>query len=193
MRLTQKQDEAIKRIIAKTPLRQRDRAGESQVTHNGEDDGVIITNGFVLIHAPEPLGYPGPKQPDAVRYDRMNHYAHAAFDDDKSNFCMVEKPFRMEKVSSVLRKRLKENRWGVDKYGNEAIRVSATAPNGEEITSAFFCEYIVDAFEAVGKDAVAYIGMAKDMTPIPYMIVEPDGNVGNFSRGIHAVVMPTRL
>lgn len=194
MQLTKKQVDAIERIIAKTPPRQRDFAGETQVTYHDEDDGVIITNGYVLVHAPESLGFRGPKKPDPKRDDRLNHCAHAAFDSQSCDFYIVDTPFKMEKVASTLRKQLKKHEQRKDMDGNAAIAVSAATPDGRIMRSAFACDQVIDAFEAVGKDAVGYVGMSDLFhTPMPYMLVEPAGNVGNFKAGIHAIVMPVRL
>ena len=194
MQLTKKQTDAIGRILAKTPPHHRDFAGEVQVVYHDEDDGIIITNGYVLIHAPEPLGFKGPKKPDPNRDDKLNSISHAAFDSPICDFYIVDAPFRMEKVSSSLRKKLKECEIRKCMDGDAAITVSAAAPDGRTIRSAFACDQIVDAFEAVGKDAVAYIGKSDLFyTPAPYMLVEPAGNVGNFKAGIHAIVMPVHL
>ena len=193
MTLTKKQAAAIDRIIAKTPPHHRDQAGENSVVYRGEDDGIVITNGHVLLHAPEPLGYRAPKKYDPRTADKLNAYIHAPFEDYIGDFFKVVAPIQLEKCASTLRKGLKKHAFlsSVDKI--EVVRFTAMDLEDKSLKSAFAVDSVVDAFEAVGKDAVGYIGSSSAVPcPAPYMIVEPANGYGNLKIGIHALVMPCR-
>jgi len=190
MTLTKKQIAAIQRVIincASDP-RHKDTSGEAPVS-----DGIIITDGHVLLHAPESLGFKQQNKSDSKSAERMNKYSHAAFDDYGADFYRVEEPIPNGKSSSKLRAMLKEHTFMSDDGQHVVVSLSSHNTRGDEVWSAFDYGNLINAFEAVGKDAVAYIGNSTNLhCPEPYLIVEPEYDYGNMNKGIHAVVMPCR-
>lgn len=190
MTLTKKQIAAIQRVIincASDPGH-KNAAGEALVC-----DGIIITDGQVLLHAPESLGFKQQNQSDQKFVERLNKYAHAAFDDYGADFYRVEEPIPNGKSSSKLRAMLKEHTFMSDDGQHVVVSLSSHDARGDEVWAAFDYGNLVNAFEAVGKDAVAYIGNSTNLyCPEPYLIIEPEYYYGNMSQGIHAVVMPCR-
>ena len=190
MTLTKKQLDAIRRIISSCEHHpaHKDRAGEMEVS-----DGAIITDGVVLIHAPESIGFKKPNRSDPQLAERMNRKYLSSYDPYSADFYMVEEPIPMLKTASTLRARLKERTFLSDNGQHTCVSLSAHDGRGNEIWSVFDYGSVVAAFEAVGKSAVGYIGNSGGMDcPRPYLIVEPDGDYGDPRRGIHALVLPVR-
>lgn len=189
MELTKKQVAAIERVICScaSDPRHREMAGEAPVS-----DGIIITDGAVLIHAPESLGMKQGKWKDLSRAEKMNACLHAPYESG-SEFYRVEEPITNGKTSSKLRAILKEHTFVSPDGNHVAVSLSAHDLHGEELSASFDFTRLVSAFEAVGKDAVAYIGRSYSaLSHLPYLLVEPIDVAGKFEYGIHAIVLPLR-
>ena len=189
MDLTKKQTDAVFRIVRKcesNPIH-KNKAGEFCV-----DDGFMLTDGNVLLHAPYKFGVK-PRLPmehvdELKNRAYMKHAICAAYKD--GDFYRVDDPFSLYCVASTLRKKL--GAYAVVKDGHEIIKLSAFDEfNRRKVEAWFDVRNIINAFEAVGKDAVGYIGSTPSFfCGRTYLIVEPYGHLGDLSYGIHALVLP---
>jgi len=132
-------------------------AGEIPVSN-----GVILTDGFILLHNPESFG---------ERRCLCSNYIHvggvllqklrAAIDVERH---LIESPFRFEKVSTKLRKLCKEHSVE-DEFKRSFITI------GEAV---FDTRRLINAFEAVGGKVCGYLANTTEhFNGSSYLIIEP--------------------
>ena len=156
------------------------------------DEGIAVTNGFVLVHSPVDFGRKFAKNANAELGGVLLSRFLAAHNTPGDGIYEITDPFPFRKVASNFRDQLKQYQI-TNRFKQSYITVYGKNENGDQVSATFNTRHLENAFDSVGRKAVGWLYRNKDLfNGTTFLLVEPFDTPYNLGEEINAIVMQSR-
>ena len=156
------------------------------------DDGVVVTDGFVLIHSAAELGRKSCKATAVDSGGVLRSRFITAYNTPVENIYTISEPFELKKVASTLRNLCKQYQ-ATNRFKQSFITFIGTHNTKEPIAATFNVRHLVNAFDCVGRTAQGVLCQNPELfNGMAFLLIEPAECPNDLRYGIHAIVMQSK-
>lgn len=186
-KITKKRAAAVDRIIQDGRSIDAMLSGEIPTS-----DGIVITDGFVLVHSATEIGRKACKVTAVNMGETLHDKFLTAYKTSDEEIYAVSHPFELKKVASTLHEQCKQYQT-TNRFKQSFITLIGTNKEGKSVSATFNVRHLINAFECVGRKAVGTLCVNNNLfNGSCFLLIEPNDHYGDLSQEMHAIVLQSK-